>query len=113
MTLEGLEAENEWFAYTSPPERAPLPPAKSSPLSSPLSPPPPLSPPCYPFFPSASKEVEFGTAITTVIKSIISEAIDKVKEDTPTGEGKGKRRADIDDVADEGREAKRMVLSSG
>ena len=92
-------------------------PPPSSPPSSPLS----SSPPCHSFFPSATKEVEFGTAITTVDESIVSntgESIDRgdeVREDTPTGEGKGKRRADIDAVAKfEEREAKkRVVLSSG
>ena len=114
MALEGLEAEDEWSAYTPSPEKSPLPPAKSSPPSSPLS----SSPPCHPFLPSATKEVEFGTAITTVDEGNTSEAVnrgDEVKEDTPTGEEKGKRRADIDAVAKfEEREAKkRVVLSSG
>jgi hypothetical protein len=71
--------------------------------------------------PSPPRKVEFGTAITTADESIVSsagEAIDReteIKEDTPTGEEKGKRRADIDAVAKfEEREAKkRMVLSSG
>ena len=91
-----------------------------TPSSSPTSP-PSSSPPCHSFFPSATKEVEFGTAITTVDEGIVSntgEAInrgDEGKEDTPTGEGQGKKRADIDAVAKfEEREAKkRMVLSSG
>jgi hypothetical protein len=158
MTLEDLEAEDKWFAYTpspemslpppersspppemsspppemsssppeksspppempsSPPEKSSPPPAKSSPPSSPPSSSPP---PCHSFSPSAAKEVEFGTAITTADESIVSsagEAIDReteVKEDTPTGEEKGKRRADIDAVAKfEEREAKkRMVLT--
>jgi hypothetical protein len=39
----------------------------------------------------------------------------EVKEDTPTGEEKGKRRADIDAVAkfEERESEERMVLSSG
>jgi hypothetical protein len=90
---EDLEAEDEWFAYTPSPEQ-PLPPTeKSSPR----------------------------TAITTADESIVSsagDAIDRkaeIKENTPTDEEKGKRRADIDAVAKfEEREAKkRMVLSSG
>jgi hypothetical protein len=74
-------------------------------MSSPLTSPPSSLPPCHSFFPSAAKEVEFGTAITTADESIVSnagEALDweaEVKEDTPTGEEKGKRRADIDAVA--------------
>jgi hypothetical protein len=69
------------------------PPEKSS-LTSPPSSPPSSSPPCHSFFPSAAKEVEFGTAITTADESIVSnagEAMDweaEVKEDTPTGEEK-------------------------
>jgi hypothetical protein len=69
--------------------------------------------------PSAAKEVEFGTTITTADESIVSGAGgaidrgDEVKEDTPTGEGKGKRRADIDAVAKfEEREAKKRMVSS-
>src|SRR5947209_15248799 len=109
---------------SSPLEKSSPPPEKSSPPSSPPPSPPSSSPsPCHSFFPSAAKEVEFGTVITTADESIVSsagEAIDReaeVKEDTPTptGEEKGKRRADIDAVAKfEEREAKkRMVLSSG
>jgi hypothetical protein len=65
--------------------------------------------------------VRCGISITTADESIVSsigEAIDRraeAKEDTPIGEGKDKRRADIDAVAKfEEREAKkRMVSSSG
>jgi hypothetical protein len=114
---EEAKAEDEWFAYTPSPEKPSPPSAKSSPR---LSPPPSSLPPCHSLFPSAAKEVEFGTTITTADESIVSSAGgaidrgDEVKEDTPTGEGKGKRRADIDAVAKfEEREAKkRMVLSS-
>jgi hypothetical protein len=91
---------------SSPPEKSSPPPAKSSPPSSPQSSPPLSSPPCHSFFPSAAREVEFGTAITTADESIDGEA--KGKEDTPTGEEKGKRRVDIDAVAKfEEREAKK------
>jgi hypothetical protein len=118
MALEDLEAEDEWFAYTPSPEKPSPPPEKSSPPSSlPSSSPPP----CHSFLPSAAKEVEFGTAVTTADESIVSsagEAIDReaeVKEDTPTDEEKGKRRADIDAVAkfEERETKKRIVLSNG
>jgi hypothetical protein len=66
MAREGLEAEDEWFAYTPSPEKPSPPSAKSSP---PSFPPLSLPPPCYSFFPSAAKEVEFGTAITTADES--------------------------------------------
>jgi hypothetical protein len=101
MALEGLEAEDEWFTYTPSPERS-SPSTKSSP---PSFPPLSLPSPCYSFFPSAAKEVEFGIAITTADESIVGsagEAIDRgaeVKEDTPMSEGKDKGRADIDAVA--------------
>jgi hypothetical protein len=123
---EDLEGEDEWFAYTPSPEKSSPPPVESSPPPTkslpPSSPPPPFPPlPCHSFFPSATKQVEFGTAITTADESIVSgasEAIDQeaeVKEDTPMDEGKGKRRADSDTVEKfEDREAKkRMVLSGG
>jgi hypothetical protein len=131
MALEDLEAEDEWFARTPSPEMSLPPPKMSSSPQEMFSPPParslPLSsllsssPPCYSFFPSAKKEVEFGIAITTADESIVSnagEAIDweaEVKEGTSTGEENGKRRADIDAVAKfEERESEgRMVLSSG
>jgi hypothetical protein len=125
MTLKDLEAEDEWFAYTPSPEKSLPPPEKSSPppakSSPPSSPPSSSPPPCHSFFPSAAKEVEFSTAITTADESIVSSAGEaiareaEVKEDTPTGEEKGKKRADIDAVAKfEEREAKkRIVLSSG
>jgi hypothetical protein len=93
---------------SSPPEMSSSPPEKSSPppeKSSPLTSPPSSLPQCHSFFPSAAKEVEFGTAITTADESIVGkagEAMDweaEAKKDTPTGEEKGKRRADIDAVA--------------
>jgi hypothetical protein len=104
-----------------PPEMSSSPPEKSSLTSPPSSPPSSSPPPCHSFFPSAAKEVEFGTAITTADESIVSsagEAIDReaeVKEDTPTDEEKGKRRADIDAVAkfEERETKKRIVLSNG
>jgi hypothetical protein len=98
------------------------PPEKSSLTSPPSSPPSSSPPPCHSFFPSAAKEVEFGTAITTTAdESIVSnagEAIDweaEVKEDTPTGEEKRQkegRHRHCGEVRGEGSE-ERMVLSNG
>ena len=106
---------------SSPLEKSSPPPEKSSPPSSPPPSPPSSSPsPCHSFFPSAAKEVEFGTVITTADESIVSsagEAIDReteIKEDTPTGEEKGKRGADIDAVAEfEERKTKKKMILSG
>src|SRR5947208_370626 len=104
-----LAAEDGWVTYTTSPEISLPPPEKS------------LPPLCHSFFPSAAKEVEFGTAITTVDESIVSnagEAIDweaEVKEDTPTGEEKRQmegRHRHCGEVRGEGSE-ERMVLSSG
>ena len=77
--LDDLLTDDEWSAYTPSPR-------KSSPQSSPPH-------PCPQFFPSATKEVVFGTTAGESIVSSDGETINleaEVKKDTPKDEGKGK-----------------------